>query len=86
MLVEGRKAKENPLSQSLDQKLLAEAFQYERETNFSLEEQTTHPADPIPLFSSSSSFHPSKPVKPQRHIPQVRDCSRLLWIVLNVQI
>ncbi|KAG6738471.1 hypothetical protein POTOM_058091 [Populus tomentosa] len=63
MLVEGRKAIENPPSQSLDQKLLAEAFQYELEMNFSLE-------DPIPLFSSSSSFHHSKPVKPQRHIPQ----------------
>jgi cell division cycle protein 20 (cofactor of APC complex) len=84
MLVEGRKAMENPPSQSLHQKLLAEAFNMNGRRILASKNKppTLVVEDPIPLFSSSSStsFHPSRPVKPQRHIPQARDCSRLFWI------
>ncbi|KAI5554788.1 hypothetical protein BDE02_19G038900 [Populus trichocarpa] len=74
MLVEGRKAMENPPSQSLHQKLLAEAFNMNGRRILASKNKppTLVVEDPIPLFSSSSStsFHPSRPVKPQRHIPQ----------------
>lgn len=46
MLVEGRKAMENPPSQSLDQKLLAEAFNMNG--ILASEEQTTHPSSRRP--------------------------------------
>jgi cell division cycle protein 20 (cofactor of APC complex) len=70
MLVEGRKAMENPPSQSLHQKLLAEAFNMNGRRILASKNKppTLVVEDPIPLFSSSSStsFHPSRPVKPQR--------------------
>ncbi|KAJ6968335.1 hypothetical protein NC653_036324 [Populus alba x Populus x berolinensis] len=69
MLTEGRKAKENPPSQSLYQKLLAEAFNMNGRRILAFKNKPPTLVDPIPLFSSSS-VHSSKPVKPQRHIPQ----------------
>jgi hypothetical protein len=44
MLVEGRKAMENPPPQSLHQKLLAEAFNMNGRLILASEEQTTHPS------------------------------------------
>jgi|UniRef100_U7DU12 hypothetical protein len=51
MLVEGRKAMENPPSQSLHQKLLAEALNMNGRLILASEEQTTHPSSrrPYPI-------------------------------------
>jgi cell division cycle protein 20 (cofactor of APC complex) len=78
MLTEGRKAKESPPSQSLYQKLLAEAFNMNGRRILAFKNKPPTLVDPIPLFSSSS-VHSSKPVKPQRHIPQVHACSHLFY-------
>ncbi|KAL3524519.1 hypothetical protein ACH5RR_017353 [Cinchona calisaya] len=77
MLTEGRKGKENPAVSSPSweayRKQLGETFNMNRTRILAFKNKPPTPVDAIPGDFSATAANNSKPAKPRRHIPQVRE-------------